>query len=84
MNGARRKRSSDVFGNLARTARPASLFTRDPLARKRFYGEFLNQRPGEDVVAGIRTPKPIAELSQALPKPQLGSGASPSCSNELL
>jgi pyruvate,orthophosphate dikinase len=58
-----------VFGNLGEDCATGVAFTRDPsTGDKRFYGEFLINAQGEDVVAGIRTPKPIAELEQTLPK----------------
>ncbi|MGH7810251.1 MAG: pyruvate, phosphate dikinase, partial [Candidatus Binatia bacterium] len=58
-----------VFGNLGPNCATGVAFTRDPAnGEKSFYGEFLVNAQGEDVVAGIRTPRPIAELSQALPK----------------
>ena len=44
-------------------------FTRDPSTGKnQFYGEFLVNAQGEDVVAGIRTPQPVAEMKKWLPK----------------
>jgi pyruvate,orthophosphate dikinase len=62
-----------VFGNLGENCATGVAFTRDPASgEKRFYGEFLINAQGEDVVAGIRTPKPIAELSQALPNAAAG------------
>ena len=58
-----------VFGNLGDDCATGVAFTRDPApGDKRFYGEFLVNAQGEDVVAGIRTPRPIAELCQAMPK----------------
>jgi pyruvate,orthophosphate dikinase len=58
-----------VFGNLGSNCATGVAFTRDPATGdKRFYGEFLVNAQGEDVVAGIRTPKPIAELGQVMPK----------------
>src|SRR5258706_227025 len=60
---------SMVFGNLGDNCATGVAFTRDPASgEKRFYGEFLVNAQGEDVVAGIRTPKPIANLSQTMPK----------------
>ena len=57
-----------VFGNLGDNCATGVAFTRDPsTGEKRFYGEFLLNAQGEDVVAGIRTPKPIVELGQVLP-----------------
>jgi len=58
-----------VFGNLGETCATGVAFTRDPASgEKRFYGEFLINAQGEDVVAGIRTPKPMVDLGRAMPK----------------
>jgi pyruvate,orthophosphate dikinase len=58
-----------VFGNMGETCATGVAFTRDPATgEKRFYGEFLVNAQGEDVVAGIRTPRPIAELKEVMPK----------------
>jgi pyruvate, orthophosphate dikinase len=58
-----------VFGNLGDNCATGVAFTRDPASGdKCFYGEFLINAQGEDVVAGIRTPRPITELAQALPQ----------------
>jgi pyruvate, orthophosphate dikinase len=52
-----------VFGNMGDTSCTGVGFTRDPgTGEKAFYGEFLVNAQGEDVVAGIRTPQPISEL----------------------
>ena len=57
-----------VFGNLGETSGTGVAFTRDPgTGEKRFFGEFLFNAQGEDVVAGIRTPLPIAALKEKLP-----------------
>jgi pyruvate, orthophosphate dikinase len=57
-----------VFGNLGEDCATGVAFTRDPGTGDRsFYGEFLMNAQGEDVVAGIRTPRPIAELQQVMP-----------------
>lgn len=57
-----------VFGNMGETSGTGVAFTRDPsTGEKKFYGEFLTNAQGEDVVAGIRTPRPIAELEKVLP-----------------
>jgi pyruvate,orthophosphate dikinase len=57
-----------VFGNMGETSATGVGFTRNPsTGGKEFYGEFLQNAQGEDVVAGIRTPRPIAELQQVLP-----------------
>jgi pyruvate,orthophosphate dikinase len=57
-----------VFGNLGETSATGVCFTRNPATgEKEVYGEFLVNAQGEDVVAGIRTPRPLAELEQVLP-----------------
>ncbi len=57
-----------VFGNLGDDCATGVAFTRNPATGdKEFYGEFLINAQGEDVVAGIRTPKPVAELAQIMP-----------------
>jgi pyruvate,orthophosphate dikinase len=57
-----------VFGNLGETSATGVGFTRNPATgAKEFYGEFLTNAQGEDVVAGIRTPKPITELETLMP-----------------
>jgi pyruvate,orthophosphate dikinase len=58
-----------VFGNLGETSGTGVAFTRDPATgAKRFYGEFLTNAQGEDVVAGVRTPEPIAALRDRMPQ----------------
>ncbi len=58
-----------VFGNLGASSGTGVAFTRDPATgEKRFYGEFLMNAQGEDVVAGIRTPEPIERLEEEQPK----------------
>jgi pyruvate,orthophosphate dikinase len=58
-----------VFGNLGENCATGVAFTRNPSTGERnFYGEFLVNAQGEDVVAGIRTPKPIGELKAIMPK----------------
>jgi pyruvate,orthophosphate dikinase len=57
-----------VFGNLGDTSGTGVGFTRNPATgTKEFYGEFLMNAQGEDVVAGIRTPVPILELEKIMP-----------------
>ena len=57
-----------VFGNTGDRSGTGVGFTRNPATgAKEFYGEFLINAQGEDVVAGIRTPKPIAELESVMP-----------------
>jgi len=58
-----------VFGNMGNTSATGVGFTRNPATgAKEFYGEFLQNAQGEDVVAGVRTPRPIAELEEVLPE----------------
>src|SRR3989454_2677636 len=58
-----------VFGNLGETSGTGVGFTRNPATgAKEFYGEFLLNAQGEDVVAGIRTPGPILELQKIMPQ----------------
>ena len=58
-----------VFGNLNERSGTGVAFTRDPATGENvLYGEYLLAAQGEDVVAGIRTPKPIAELEKDMPK----------------
>ncbi|HLN01148.1 MAG TPA: pyruvate, phosphate dikinase [Bryobacteraceae bacterium] len=57
-----------VFGNLGETSATGVGFTRNPsTGEKAFYGEFLINAQGEDVVAGIRTPLDISELQKVMP-----------------
>jgi pyruvate, orthophosphate dikinase len=59
---------SMVFGNMGDDCCTGVCFTRDPATgEKVFYGEYLTNAQGEDVVAGIRTPKKIAELQKEMP-----------------
>ena len=58
-----------VFGNMGDTSGTGVGFTRNPATgAKEFYGEFLMNAQGEDVVAGVRTPVPIEELEQIMPE----------------
>jgi pyruvate, orthophosphate dikinase len=58
-----------VFGNMGETSATGVGFTRNPsTGEKEFYGEYLTNAQGEDVVAGIRTPKPISGLQKEMPK----------------
>jgi len=58
-----------VFGNLGDTSGTGVCFTRDPSTGENiFYGEYLVNAQGEDVVAGIRTPEPIERLAQDMPE----------------
>jgi pyruvate,orthophosphate dikinase len=59
---------SMVFGNMGDDSGTGVAFTRDPATGENvFYGEYLINAQGEDVVAGIRTPKKIAELKKDMP-----------------
>jgi pyruvate,orthophosphate dikinase len=58
-----------VFGNMGERSATGVGFTRNPATgENQFYGEFLINAQGEDVVSGVRTPQPISELEQVLPK----------------
>ncbi len=60
---------SMVFGNKGNNSGTGVAFTRDPATgEKKIYGEFLVNAQGEDVVAGIRTPSPIAEMAESFPE----------------
>ena len=57
-----------VFGNLGETSGTGVAFTRNPATgEKKLFGEFLMNAQGEDVVAGVRTPRTIAELKEVMP-----------------
>ncbi len=59
---------SMVFGNLGDDSGTGVAFTRDPsTGERKFYGEFLVNAQGEDVVAGIRTPLDIGQMAESLP-----------------
>jgi pyruvate,orthophosphate dikinase len=58
-----------VFGNTGETSGSGVAFTRNPAnGANEFYGEFLINAQGEDVVAGVRTPEPVLELKKQMPK----------------
>ena len=58
-----------VFGNMGDTSGTGVAFTRNPsTGEKDIYGEYLINAQGEDVVAGVRTPQPIAKLAEDLPE----------------
>ena len=60
---------SMVFGNLGDTSGTGVAFTRNPATgKKELFGEFLLNAQGEDVVAGVRTPEPIAHLGDRMPE----------------
>jgi pyruvate,orthophosphate dikinase len=59
-----------VYGNTGETSGSGVAFTRNPAnGVNEFYGEFLINAQGEDVVAGVRTPEPVSKLKAAMPKP---------------
>ncbi len=58
-----------VFGNTGETSGSGVAFTRNPAnGTNEFYGEFLINAQGEDVVAGVRTPEPVLKLKDQMPK----------------
>ena len=58
-----------AFGNLGDTSGTGVAFTRNPATgEKKLFGEFLMNAQGEDVVAGVRTPQPIAQLQEVMPE----------------
>ncbi|RMH33033.1 MAG: pyruvate, phosphate dikinase [Acidobacteria bacterium] len=58
-----------VFGNMGEKSGTGVCFTRNPsTGEKTLYGEYLLNAQGEDVVAGIRTPKPISKLAEEMPE----------------
>ena len=58
-----------AFGNMGENCGTGVAFTRDPsTGEKKLMGEFLTNAQGEDVVAGVRTPMPIAEMANKFPK----------------
>ena len=58
-----------VFGNMGDDSATGVAFTRSPeTGENRFYGEYLTNAQGEDVVAGIRTPKQISEMKEEMPE----------------
>jgi len=73
-NGTAVNICSMVFGNMGNDSATGVAFTRDPATgENRFFGEYMINAQGEDVVAGIRTPKPIRQLRRDMPDvyPQL-------------
>ena len=58
-----------AFGNMGDTSGTGVAFTRNPATgEKKLFGEFLLNAQGEDVVAGVRTPQPIAQLADVMPE----------------
>jgi len=59
-----------VYGNMGESSGTGVCFTRNPSnGEPELYGEYLTNAQGEDVVAGIRTPKPISEMVEEFPRP---------------
>jgi pyruvate,orthophosphate dikinase len=57
-----------VFGNLGDSSATGVGFTRNPgTGENEIFGEYLVNAQGEDVVAGIRTPKPVSDMAQEMP-----------------
>ena len=82
---------SMVFGNRGETSATGVAFTRDPSTGERtFYGEFLPNAQGEDVVAGIRTPRPLSKdgsgssLEETMPEAYRGAAAAARRAREAL
>ncbi len=74
-----------VFGNLGDDCATGVAFTRDPATgEKRFYGEWLPNAQGEDVVAGTRTPRPINRPAQEAPDDASLEAAMPAIHGQLL
>ena len=60
---------SMVYGNMGDDCATGVAFTRDPsTGARKFYGEYLINAQGEDVVAGVRTPEPVAKMRRQLPE----------------
>lgn len=58
-----------VFGNTSNSSGSGVAFTRNPaIGTNEFYGEFLMNAQGEDVVAGVRTPEPVSKLAEVMPQ----------------
>lgn len=58
-----------VFGNMGEDSGSGVAFSRNPsTGERKLYGEYLINAQGEDVVAGVRTPRPIAELGEDMPE----------------
>ena len=67
-----------VYGNTGDNSGSGVAFTRNPAnGAKEFYGEFLINAQGEDVVAGVRTPEPVAQLAKEMPAALQGTGQYP-------
>jgi pyruvate,orthophosphate dikinase len=69
LNGTAVNIQAMVFGNMGNTSGTGVAFTRNPsTGEKEFYGEFLMNAQGEDVVAGIRTPQKLTQLQEVMPE----------------
>jgi pyruvate, orthophosphate dikinase len=68
-NGTAANVQAMVFGNMGKESATGVAFTRDPgTGENKLFGDYLDRAQGEDIVAGIRTPKPISEMRQSMPK----------------
>ncbi len=68
-NGTAANVQAMVFGNMGKESATGVAFTRDPgTGENVLFGDYLDRAQGEDIVAGIRTPKSIAEMRQSMPK----------------
>jgi pyruvate,orthophosphate dikinase len=68
-NGTAANVQAMVFGNMGKESATGVAFTRDPgTGENKLFGDYLERAQGEDIVAGIRTPKPVNELQLSMPK----------------
>ncbi len=68
-NGTAANVQAMVFGNMGKESATGVAFTRDPgTGENKLFGDYLDRAQGEDIVAGIRTPKPISEMQKSMPK----------------
>jgi pyruvate,orthophosphate dikinase len=68
-NGTAANVQAMVFGNMGSESATGVAFTRDPgTGENVLFGDYLDRAQGEDIVAGIRTPKPISEMKRSMPK----------------
>ncbi|XHH10233.1 MAG: pyruvate, phosphate dikinase [Candidatus Bathyarchaeia archaeon] len=68
-NGTAANVQAMVFGNMGKESATGVAFTRDPgTGENVLFGDYLDRAQGEDIVAGIRTPKPISDMRQSMPK----------------
>jgi pyruvate,orthophosphate dikinase len=68
-NGTASNVQAMVFGNMGENSATGVAFTRDPgTGENVLFGDYLDKAQGEDIVAGIRTPKPIVEMRQSMPQ----------------